>query len=352
MTMQNKIRFIVRSVEENDLHDLKELAHQSSLVSLPPDKSLLNHLVQSSIRSFAGQIPFKDAVYIFVLEDLFQKKVIGESLVHASCASEVHPYYFFNIIEKTKKDPQLNIEMTHQALRLSSETGGLSMCGGLILDREFHSRPEELGSVIALTRFIYMGMFKEQFNPTVLSEVVAPLSKEGSNPFWDAVGKPFTGINFERFLELSRQGNMDFAGRLLPEEDIYFCLLDKSVQPSEERLRQTVGKLAKHIIERVGFRYMKRIHLHGGPILGVDLEEIRLIKEGAFFKSAVCELPQSMAKMAFLGAFKNSRFTGGHFPVIVQGERACLDKPALRALDLEENEPIFLCPADTCRKRN
>ena len=116
-------------------------------------------------------------------------------------------------------------------MSLSSETSGISMCGGLILDREFHSHPEKLGSVIALTRFLYMGMFKEQFNPKVLSEVVAPLSKNNCNPFWDAVGQPFTGIDFDHFMELNRQGNMNFAGQLFPEEDIYLCLLTNLFGP-------------------------------------------------------------------------------------------------------------------------
>lgn len=346
----DKIRFIVRNVEEKDLSDLYGLARQSSLVSLPPDRSILKNLIQSSLRSFSGQMPRENAVYVFVLEDRHKKKVIGESLVHSSCASETRPYYYFQIVEKTKNDPRLNIEITHQALRLSSETGGVSMCGGLILDREYQSRPEKLGSVIALTRFLYMGMFKDRFNPEVLSEVVAPLSETGSNPFWDAVGKPFTGMDFDRFLELNRRGEMGFAGRLFPKEDIYFCLLAPAVRPSEDRLRENVGRPAKHIIEKVGFRYLKRIHFHGGPILGVNLEEIRLIRKGDFLTAAVRDLPGKLPgpnpEMAFVGAARYNRFTGGHFPVIIRNKTVYLTAPVLESLDIQANETVFVCLSD------
>ncbi|SMD06285.1 arginine succinyltransferase [Desulfocicer vacuolatum DSM 3385] len=350
--MTKKNRFIVRSAEEKDLQDLYELAQQASLVSLPPDKPVLNQLIQSSILSFKDQMPFEDAVFVFVLEDLSRKKVIGESLVHSSCASEAHPYYYFKLREKVQKSSDLKIKINHQVLRLSSEIGGVSMCGGLILDRKFHSHPEKLGSVIALTRFLYMGMFKEKFNPKVLSEVVAPLSKNGRNPFWDAVGQPFTGIDFNRFMELNRQGNMNFTGQLFPREDIYLCLMDESVRPSEERLRETVGKLAKRIIEKVGFRYLNRIHFHGGPILGVNLDEIRLIKNGSYFQAIGDDNFPASTQMAFVGTFKHDRFTGGHFPVILRGKNAWLDRSVLRVLNIEEKESIFVCLADACEKND
>ena len=86
--------FLVRSVETDDYPDLCHLAEQTSLFHLPPNKEYIKKLIRKSIESFGDRNPPNDAVYLFVLEDIKKKKVIGTSQIIACYASKKKPYYY------------------------------------------------------------------------------------------------------------------------------------------------------------------------------------------------------------------------------------------------------------------
>ena len=337
--------FRVRNAGMNDLQSLYRLALQAPLVSLPPDTEALIHILRKSQESFSSRIDPENAEYVFVLEDTTTQEVIGESLVYAQYASSEHPYYYFSRIEKTFADAEMGKTITHPVLRLEVETVPFSLTGGLILDCRYRGHPKKLGSLIALTRFVYMGMFPERFHEHVLSEVVAPLDENGGNPFWDAVGNKLTGLCFEEFLTLSRLKKTAFIGNLFPPDDIYLCFLEPELWPSRERVRKGVGHFARHIIETAGFQYLNRAHLHGGPILGSNLKDIKIIKKGAFYRADFCK-ESSLPIEAYVGSMKKNRFYGGKFPCAIESQTVLLPEFVFKLLDLEKEAEIFVSPAD------
>ncbi|MBI5592727.1 MAG: arginine N-succinyltransferase [Deltaproteobacteria bacterium] len=337
--------FRVRSADFDDLQFLYRLAQQASLISLPPDPEALMHILRKSHESFSNLNDPENAEYVFVLEDTTTQEIIGESLVYAQYASSEHPYYYFSVIEKIFTDVELGKTITHPVLRLEAEKSPFSLTGGLILDNRYRGHPKKLGNLIALTRFVYMGMFPERFHKQVLSEVVAPLDENGGNPFWEAVGSKLTGLSFEEFLALNRQKKTTFIGNLFPSDDIYLCFLTPDLWPSRERVRKGVGHFARHIIETVGFQYLNRAHLHGGPILGANLENINVIKKGAFYRTDIRN-ESSLPIEAFLGSIKKNRFYGGKFPCAIESQTVFLPEFAFRLLCLEKEEEVFVSPVD------
>lgn len=335
--------FRVRNADFNDLQSLYRLAQQASLISLPPDPEALMHILRKSQESFSNRIGPENAEYVFVLEDTTTHEIIGESLVHAQYASPEQPYYYFSIIEKTFVDVELEKTITHPVLRLEVEKSPFSLTGGLILDRRYQGHPKKLGSLIALTRFVYMGMFPDRFHKQVLSEVVAPLDENGGNPFWDAVGNKLTGLSFEEFLALNRLKKTAFIGNLFPSDDIYRCFLAPDLWPSRERVRKGVGHFARHIIETIGFQYLNRAHLHGGPILGAMLENINVIKKGAFYRIDSCE-ESCFPIEAFLGSMKKNRFFGGKFPCAIDSQTVFLPEFVFSLLELKKGERLYVSP--------
>lgn len=332
--------FIVRSVETRDIEDLYALSCQASLVSLPPNRTVLQQLIDASLYSFAQEGYHHEAVYVFVLEDLNRRKVIGESLVHAGCAAPEHPYYFFHVREQIKTDRDLQIEVRHPVLRLGSLTKGASLCGGLILDQEYHTHPARLGTLVAFLRFVYMAMSPERFEKLILSEVDVPLTADGRNLFWEVLGKPFTGLSYEQSLELNRQNNMGFVVNLFPPEDIYLCLVDPAVHPSAETGQQA----ARRIITKAGFRYQHKIHFHGGPIYGVTPNNLRPSVEGRSYRAALLETDSVVSGAYFIGTLKLNRFIGGSFPACVQGDQLFLAPATFQILGLHPEEILFACP--------
>ncbi|MFH0996511.1 MAG: arginine N-succinyltransferase [Pseudomonadota bacterium] len=335
--------FRVRNADFTDLESLYRLAQQASLISLPPDPETLMNILRKSHESFSNRIDPENAEYVFVLEDTTTREIIGESLVYAQYASSEHPYYYFSIIEKTFTDVELGKTITHPVLRLEAERSPFSLTGGLILDRRYQGHPEKLGSLIALTRFVYMGMFPERFHKQVLSEVVAPLDENGGNPFWDAVGNKLTGLSFEEFLSLNRRKKTTFIGNLFPSDDIYLCFLAPDLWPSRERVRKGVGHFARHIIETAGFHYLDRAHLHGGPILGAGLANIKVIKRGAFYRTDRFK-DSSLPIEAYLGLMKNNRFFGGKYPCAIESQTVFLPEFVFSLLELKKGAEIYVSP--------
>jgi arginine N-succinyltransferase len=272
--------FMVRSIRENDFDDLMALAKQFNLLNLPADTKTLKSKIKKSIESFAGKTKKEDGEYLFVLEDIEVKRVIGTCLIIAKHGTPRSPHYFFKIIEKKRQSANLGVGFIHNVLRMSEDTNGPSEIGGLMLDRSYRRRPEKLGRLLSLSRFIYMGLHPERFEERVLCELSPPLTDEGRSEFWEALGRRFTGMSY---LEADRLSQMhkDFIKKLFPEEDIYVCLLDSSA-------RIVVGEVgeetrgAKYLLEKIGFTYRQEVDpFDGGPHYDAALKDITIVKKGA-----------------------------------------------------------------------
>lgn len=272
--------FIVRNIREDDFDDLMALAKQFNLLNLPAEPKILKKKIQNSVKSFAGKVAKEEAEYLFVLEDVDVKRVIGTSLILAKHGSPKYPHYFFQILEKKRQSSNLGVGFIHNVLRLGESTDGPTEVGGLMLDRGYRRRPEKLGRLLSLSRFIYMGLLPQRFESEVLCEFAPPLTDEGRSEFWEALGRRFTGMSY---LEADRLSQMHkgFIKSLFPEGDIYLCLLEASARVVVGEVgEETRGAL--HLLEKIGFKYRNEVDpFDGGPHYSCKLKDISLIKNGA-----------------------------------------------------------------------
>src|SRR6185312_16534347 len=160
---------------------------------------------------------------------------------------------------------------------LNINTDGPTEVGGLVVDRGYRRRPEKVGRLISLSRFVYIGMEPDRFEEDLHAEMAPPLTEEGRSEFWEALGRRFTGMPYQEADQISSQNN-GFIQSLFPEEDIYLCLLDS-------RARLVLGRVAEetqpalHLLNRIGFKYKDEIDpFDGGPHLGCKASECTLIK--------------------------------------------------------------------------
>jgi arginine N-succinyltransferase len=271
--------FIVRDIREDDFDDLMALAKQFNLLNLPAEPKILKKKIQNSVKSFAGKVAKEEAEYLFVLEDVDVKRVIGTSLILAKHGSPKYPHYFFQILEKKRQSGNLGVGFIHNVLRLGESTDGPTEVGGLMLDRGYRRRPEKLGRLLSLSRFIYMGLLPERFESEVLCEFAPPLTDEGRSEFWEALGRRFTGMSY---LEADRLSQMHkgFIKSLFPEGDIYLCLLEASARVVVGEVgEETRGAL--HLLQKIGFKYRNEVDpFDGGPHYSCKLKDISLIKNG------------------------------------------------------------------------
>jgi len=342
------MRFLIRSAEVSDLPYLYRLAGQAPLLNLPRDKAMIGRKIERSLRSFAANSPPLDAEYVFILEDLLSHQVIGTSLIIAHYATEECPHFYFDIFQETGTAGNASKGLRGGCLRLGSDSGGISAVGGLVLDVNY--RGQKLGRSISLIRFVYMCMFPERFERTILSELMGPVTSENVNPFWETLGRRFTGLSYEQAFQMATQKRKDFLNGF-PNEDISLNRLDPEIHPCRERVIPGSGQAEQHLLESVGFHYLERVDpLDGGIMYGALLSEISIVREGTFCWATPAE-PDACPHSALVGVIREGQFRGGEFPVKVSSLTASLPGDVLSSLCLTNGDKVCVAAATGLKAR-
>ncbi len=270
--------YILRSADLDDLDDLLELSQLMLFINLPPDRSIIESKIQSSIKSFSK--PSKklwENYYLFVLEDTKSNRIVGASMIHAQHGTEDEPHYYFSVSQENKFSKSLNTGFIHGTLKLGLDTNGPTEIGGLILHPEYRKNDLKLGKQLSYVRFLYMGMNQARFKDTIHSELMPPFDSEGHSPLWEAIGRRFLNMEYVDADILSRS-NKEFILSLFPADTIYLTLL-----PIEAR--NAVGKVGeetapvKRMLESIGFKYTNEVDpFDGGPHYRAKLKEIKPVK--------------------------------------------------------------------------
>lgn len=332
--------FMIRPVRHDDLHQLVDLAKQFNLLNLPGDRKVIGEKIDRSEHSFAGKLDKIQAEYLFVVEDLVEKQVVGSSLVLAKHGNEDVPHSYFKILKRDHFSEDLGIGFIHQVLRFQLDFDGPTEIGGLLVDKSYRRIPEKLGKQISLARFLYMGLNPDRFESRVLCELTPPLT-DGKSEFWEALGRRFTGLPYQE-ADLLSQSHKEFIESLFPQDDIYLCLLDAKARLVLGRVGEAT-KPAQHLLESIGFRYLDEVDpFDGGPHYGANVDEILPIKYGRRLK--VAEFTGTSYSEQSLIATTSEEFRLAMAPVDIRGDEVAISAKVRGNLDLSVGDEVYLSP--------
>ena len=334
--------FLIRPVSHEDIEQLTDLAKQFNLLNLPGDKKVIAEKVDRSERSFSGELPKEKTEYLFVIEDIEEKLVVGSSLVLAKHGNEEVPHSFFKIMKRDHFSQDLGIGFIHQVLRFQLDFDGPTEIGGLLVDKTYRRRPEKLGKQISLVRFLYMGMFRDEFESRVLCELTPPLGDGGRSEFWEALGRRFTGLPYQE-ADLISQRNKEFISSLFPEEDIYLALLDSRARVDLGRVGQET-RAAQHLLESIGFEYLHEVDpFDGGPHYGADVDKITVVQNTREVKLVEQGDRAQFAGGALVGTRRDGEFRAVWSAIEKRGDGSvALPAPAMNSLQVSEGESISI----------
>lgn len=267
--------FLIREAGPADFSGVFALAKILDSYNLPADRSVIRQLLQTSKRSFRGRVPKSGARYLFVLER--QRKIVGCSLIIAKHGTPGHPHLWFSLDRVVKRSRTLGIRKSHTVLRMGGTEDGPTEVGGFVVLPRYRSRPERCGLQLAYARFLYMAMHPERFEKSVLIEYRGAMGVSGKSPFWEAIGRIFTGLSYHQADRLSVT-NKEFIWSLLPTEPIYCALLPKAVQRAIGAIHPAAAPAAA-LASRIGFRRIPQVEpFDGGPYYSAPLRGIRLVR--------------------------------------------------------------------------
>lgn len=333
----------IREARMTDLNDLYELAKQFVLLNLPANKKKLEEIIETSELSFSKSLPQDKAEYLFVAEDTELNQAVATSKIVAKHGTKNDPHLYYKVEKKEKFSTALGIGFIHQVLKFKENADGPTELGGLIVDKHYRSRPEKIGKTTSLARFMYIAMFKEQFEKKLHTELAPPLTDEGRSEFWEALGRRFTGLPYEEADRISHS-NKEFIRSLFPEDEIYLTLL-------ESKARLVVGdvgqetKPAKALMEKFGFKYKNEIDpFDGGPHLGVKTTDAKPIKQLKSFKLKFDNAAHTQKTPLLIGGISEDQFKAKMALPRIEGEHLYLNHEINRDLNFEENQEIFTIP--------
>ena len=334
------MRFIVRGARTQDLDKIRRLAHQFPLLNLPPDRGEIAERIRVSQASFRGEMDLPKSRYIFVAEDTKNQLVVGCSQIVGKHGTPQNPAYSFKLHTKERFSRELDVGFVHRLLRMKVTTDGPTEMGGLILDPDYRRRPEGVGRLLSLIRFVYIGMFPERFEKKLYAEMAPPLTDNGRSDFWESIGRRFTGMSYKEADRLSRQ-DKKFISSLFPEDDIYLCLLDP-------RARLVLGRVgfqtqrAYSLLKKVGFTYNHEVDpFDGGPHLEVLCDEVPLIKNGASYKLKL-DQKVSLLQEGYFGMIRSGTFYGGYSSYFVEDNHVFLPEEACKTCHLSASDSVYV----------
>ena len=321
--------YLIRAVNHDDLQQLVDLARQFNLLNLPGDKKILSDKIDRSVQSFDGKLPKHLSEYLFVIEDLEERVIVGTDEV---------PHCFFKILKKDHFSQDLGIGFIHQVLRFQLDTDGPTEIGGLLVDKSYRRIPEKLGKQISLVRFLYMAIHPDRFEDRVLCELTPPLTEEGRSEFWESLGRRFTGLNYQE-ADLLSQSHKEFIESLFPQEDIYLCLLDSKARLVLGRVGEAT-KPAQHLLESIGFEYLDEVDpFDGGPHYGSNTHEILPVANAKRLR--VAEFDNPIYKDQYLIGTLEQDFKAVMCAAEIRGDEIAIPQKTKHILGLENDAEVY-----------
>ena len=254
------------------------VAEHLDTVNLPADRTHIEGILDRSERSFAAELPEVEREFLFVLEDLTQRRIIGTSMIYAQHGTRRAPHIFFRVENDERYSVTLDKHFIHQTLRIGYNYNGPTEIGGLILLPEYRRTTEALGKTLSYVRFLFIRMHRPLFRDKVLSELLPPLEADGQSKLWEALGRKFTGLSYQE-ADLLSKDNKEFIHALFPDDPIHTELLPDDVRT----LIGQVGpetKAVEAMLRRIGFEYAGQIDpFDGGPHFVARTDDITVVRD-------------------------------------------------------------------------
>lgn len=281
---------LFRNARHSDLDGIHSLAKTSGigLTTLTKDKKLLEQRLQRSCDSYKKNVlkPGHE-YYLFVLEDINTKELVGTSAIEAQTGYEV-PFYSYKVSKRTRICHSLNIRSDYEVLSLVNDNQGYSEICTLFLNPEY--RKNNNGLLLSKARFLFMAQNQSRFSPHVLAELRGVSDDQGNSPFWEHIGSHFFHMPFSQADQLTLATNKQFIADLMPRNPIYVPLLPKEAQAAIGTPHPSTVP-AMTILLGEGFRYNNYVDIFdAGPTIEAPFNAIKTITNSRIvFIKNICD---------------------------------------------------------------
>lgn len=270
--------FVIRPIATSDQEAFVELVFEAGLgiISLPKNPAKLHQMIKHSERSFAKTIKMPgDELYLFVLENLRENKIVGVCGIRAKTGVS-KPIVFYRIDKTSHYNPILRQPIDVSSLKLIHYQDAPTEICSLFLSHA--TRHSGFGRLLSLSRFLFIASFLERFDKMIFGDMRGVVEHNHDCVFWEGIAQHFVNMDYGAFLQLKHTHDISLH-EVLPQTPIYIPLLPYAVQ-------NTIGKVhentrpALNMLMQEGFTISDDVSIYdGGPKIEAETREIHSIKE-------------------------------------------------------------------------
>lgn len=344
---------VVRAVTLADLPGLERLIRRATqgLTTLQLTDAQLLERVEHAVFAFhrRSESPAGEP-YVLVMEDLTRGEIVGTSTLYAKTGG-FEPFYAYRIDRELHQSPRIDGPGTHhRVLHLERIYDGPSEIGSLFLLRRYRGRGR--GRHLSLARFALIRQRPHRFADRVIAEMRGRCSPAGVSPFWEAIMRPFFGVDFPVADAMSTVSKA-FIEELIPRYPLYVDLLpDAAVEVLGKVHPET--EAAVKLLESEGFTATDLVDIFdGGPVLHSPVDQIAAFRRtrlgvanivASAATAAATAAPQILSTTA--GGFRSICIPARHDPATGADPVAIdLTSQAAEALQISSGERLWVTAA-------
>jgi arginine N-succinyltransferase len=285
---------LIRPITAADLPALLALAGKTGvgLTTLPSNEAQLAKRVEAAVTSFAGKAAPADELFLFVLEDGANRRVVGTCGL-ATAVGLRQPWYSYRVGLVVHASQELGLFTQTPTLFLSNDhTGHTELCS-LFLDPDY--RRDRNGHLLSKSRFLFLAEHRARFSRKIIAELRGVSDEAGKSPFWESLGRHFFSMEFSQADYLTGIGKKSFVAELMPKHPLYSSFLTVEAQA-------VIGKTHPHtlpaqrMLEAEGFRYEGYVDIFdAGPTVECDVDDVDAVANSRVFSAAVGKPAEAVA---------------------------------------------------------
>jgi arginine N-succinyltransferase len=335
---------VIRPIAAHDLDALLAMATAAGvgLTTLPADRGQLEKRITASLDSFAGRAHKADEIFVFVLEDVTSRKIVGTCAVAAAVGLR-QPWYSYRVGLVVHASQELGIFTQTPTLFLSNDHTGHSELCSLFLAPDY--RVGKNGSLLSKSRLLFVAQFRELFAKKMIAELRGVSDAAGKSPFWESLGRHFFSMDFSQADYLTGIGKKSFVAELMPKHPLYSSFLTPEAQAVIGKTHE-LTEPARRLLESEGFRYEGYVDIFdAGPAVECDVDDIDAVAASRLCVVELGERATSTDTVDCLVANTNfDTFRTSVLAMKFDGSKVMLSTTEANVLGVREGDSLRVVP--------
>lgn len=327
----------MRPAREGDFRDIHEMAKVSGggMTNLPSDEKALRAKIDVALNSYAKQAtkPGGEA-YMLVLEK--NGHVIGTAGVFSAIGLDTG-FVNYKINTEFHFSHQLKKRAARHVLVPTHDFTGRAEVGQLFISPA--ARGGGYGKLLGRSRYMFIAQKPEIIADHVCAELRGWRAPDGSQPFWNAVGRRFFDMEFEAADAANAASGNQFIEDMMPRYPIYVDMMPRDA-------RECLGKPhdsaipALKMLEEEGFLWNDYVDVFdGGPLVDARVKDIKTIRRSQVLTvSDVADHVEGADALLAAGAVSTFRCCKGKAKI--DGDRVVIDRATAAALTVDKGSKI------------